>query len=346
MNTRDRSEGIFTARDFRLADGTVMPEVAIAYETYGRLAPDGRNAVLLTHGYTSSHRMVDLDAVEGAEGSWSDFAGPGKAIDTNRLFVVASNMLGSSYGSTGPASVNPATGRPYGPDFPDVGLADIVAAQKALLDHLGVRHLVAVAGHSYGGFQAFQWGVSYPDFMSGLVPVISSPKGAGDRAGLDALVARLSSDPNWNGGHYYAHGGILGTMTALRVDTLKLYGIDAQLAAAFPDEAAREREIRRRARAWAEIYDAHSLIVLLRAAIRHDAMPELHRIKARVLYVLSRTDRIFPPSIAAGVMAALARGGVRADYVEIDTERGHAYAGPDAPKWAPRLAAFMDSLTG
>ena len=346
MHIRDRSEGIFVARDFRLANGTVMPKVEIAYETYGRLAADGRNGVLLTHGYTSSHRMVDLDAVAGAEGSWSDFAGPGKAIDTDRLFVVASNMLGSSYGSTGPASTNPATGRPYGPDFPDIGLVDIVAAQKALLDHLGVRHLVAVAGHSYGGFQAFQWGVSYPDFMHGLVPVISSPKGAGDQGQLDALVARLSADANWNGGHYYDRGGIVGTLTALRVDTLRNYGIEAQLAASFPDKAAREAEIVRRARAWAEIYDGHSLIVLLRASIRHDITPQLGRIKARVLYVLSRTDRIFPPSIAPGVMAALAKAGVAAEYVEIDTERGHAYAGSDAPKWAPRLKAFMDGLPG
>src|SRR5712692_10151483 len=159
---------IFTTKDFKLVSGTVMPEVTIAYETYGTLAPDGRNAVLLTHGYTSSQHMAGRTGANGAEGSWDGLVGPGKALDTDRLFVVSSNMLGSSYGSTNPAFTNPATGKPYGPDFPDIILIDIVNAQKALLDHLGVKHLVAVAGPSFGGYQTYQWAVAYPDFMDGL----------------------------------------------------------------------------------------------------------------------------------------------------------------------------------
>src|SRR5882724_1135507 len=144
---------IFAAKSFHLESGTVMPEVTIAYETYGTLAPDGRNAVLLTHGYTSSQHMAGRSGANGAEGSWDGLVGPGKAIDSDRLFVVSSNMLGSSYGSTNPAFINPTTGKPYGPDFPDITLVDIVRAQKALLDHLGVKHLVAVAGPSFGGYQ-------------------------------------------------------------------------------------------------------------------------------------------------------------------------------------------------
>ena len=128
----------FTTKDFKLASGTVMPEVTIAYETYGALAPDGRNAVLLTHGYTSSQHMAGRAGANGAEGSWDGLVGPGKAIDTDRLFVVSSNMLGSSYGSTNPAFRNPATGKPYGPDFPDITLVDIVNAQRALLEGIGV----------------------------------------------------------------------------------------------------------------------------------------------------------------------------------------------------------------
>ena len=124
---------IFTTKDFKLLSGTVMPEVTIAYETYGTPAPDGRNGVLLTHGYTSSQHMAGrYGEKDGAEGSWDGLVGPGKAIDTDRLFVVSSNMLGSSYGSTNPAFTNPATGKPYGPDFPDITLVDIVNAQKAL----------------------------------------------------------------------------------------------------------------------------------------------------------------------------------------------------------------------
>jgi homoserine O-acetyltransferase/O-succinyltransferase len=333
----------FRMRDFRLENGSVLPELELAYVTHGALAPDGRNAVLLTHGYTSSHHMVAADGGT-AEGYWGGLVGPGKAIDTDRLFVVASNMLGSSYGSTGPASIDPRTGRPYGPDFPDISLVDIVAAQRAMLDSLGVKHLVAVAGPSYGGFQAFQWAVTFPDFVDGIVPAISSPRSPGGKASLDELVAYLARDANWNGGRYYDRGGVLETMTQLRVDTLKLYGIEERLAQSFPDRAAREAEIARQARGWAREFDANSLIVLRRANIRFDVEAQFDRIKARVLYVLARTDRIFPPSLAPRVMPKLAAAGVSAEYVEIDTDLGHSSGGPDAVKWEPSLRRFMATL--
>ena len=141
----------WTTRDFRLQSGDVLPELTLAYEGYGQLAPGGRNAVLVTHGFTSSqHAAGKYDPSDEAAGWWDGLIGPGKAIDTNRYFVVASNMLGSSYGSTAPASLNPKTGRRYGPDFPAITLRDIVTAQKAMLDGLGVTHLVAVAARRSG----------------------------------------------------------------------------------------------------------------------------------------------------------------------------------------------------
>jgi homoserine O-acetyltransferase len=272
--------------------------------------------------------------------------GPGAPIDTDRCFVVASNMLGSSYGSTGPASIDPRTGRPYGPSFPDISLADIVAAQRAMLDALGVRHLVAVVGASYGGFQAFQWAVSHPDFVSGIAAACTSPRSPRPASSLDELVAFLSQDPNWNGGDYYGRGGILPTLTRLRVDTLKLYGIDRQLAASFPDPAAREAEIRRQAESWARVFDANSLIVLRRASNRFDATGQLARIRARILYVLSRTDRIFPPRFAAEFMPMFRAAGLDAEYIELDTENGHSCGPEEAPQWAPRLGAFIRELGG
>ena len=328
---------------FRLEDGEVLPELELAYVTHGRLAPDGRNAVLLTHGYTSSHFIVDGEAGPRT-GEWGVLVGPGAPIDTDRLFVVASNMLGSSYGSTGPASLDPRTDRPWGPRFPDISLADMVAAQRAMLDSLGVRHLVAVAGASYGGFQAFQWAVSYPDFVSGVVAAVTSPKSPRPASSLDELIATLAQDPNWNGGDYYDRGGILPTLTRLRVDTLKLYGIDQQLAGAFPDKAAREAEILRQADEWARVFDANSLIVLRRASNRFDVTGKLDRIRARILYVLSRTDRIFPPRFAAEFMPMFQRARIDAEYIELDTELGHSCGEDEAPQWAPRLAAFMRRL--
>ena len=335
---------VFKMKEFRLEGGTALPDVAIAYETYGTLAPDGRNAVLLTHGYTSSQHMAGRSGANGAEGSWDGLVGPGKAIDTDRLFVVSSNMLGSSYGSTNPAQVNPKTGKPYGPNFPTITLVDIVNAQKALLDSLGVKHLVAVAGPSFGGYQTFQWGVTYPNFMDGLVAVVSAPKGSGGDASVKALIDVLAKDPNWNGGNYYDNGGITKVLTDMRVATLKRYGIDEQLAAQFPDKAAREAEIVKRAETWSKVFDGNSLVVLRRASVAFDAEKDMPRIKAKVLYVLSRTDKLFPPSIAPGVMERLKAAGVSADYFEIDSDFGHSASGLDAAKWAPRLKAFMATL--
>jgi homoserine O-acetyltransferase len=334
----------FTTKNFKLESGAVLPELTIAYETYGTMAPDGRNVVLLTHGYTSSQHMAGRYGENGAEGSWDGLVGPGKAIDTDRFYVVSSNMLGSSYGSTSPTSINPATGKPYGPDFPYITLVDIVAAQKALLDSLGVKHLIAVAGPSFGGYQTFQWGVTYPDFMDGLVAVVSAPKGSGGEAAVKSLVDVLAKDPNWNGGRYYENGGITKVLTEMRVTTLKRYGIDEQLADKFPDKTAREAEIVRRAETWSKVFDGNSLVVLRKASVRFDAEKDMAKIKAKMLYVLSRTDKVFPPSIAPGVMAKLKAAGVGADYFEIDSDFGHSASGLDAAKWAPRLKAFMATL--
>jgi homoserine O-acetyltransferase len=334
-----------TIRNFPLHNGQVMPEARIAYETYGRLAPDGRNAVLLTHGYTGSHHFAGRNPANNNQpGSWDGLIGPGKAIDTDRLFVVASNMLGSSYGSINGASLNPATGRPYGPDFPAITVRDIVAAQKALLDHLGVSHLVAVAGPSYGGYQAFQWAVQYPDMMDGIVAVVTAPRAQNAERRLAELLARLASDPEWNGGWYYDRGGAKRVLTEMRIETLKGYGIEEQLAPRYPDKAAREAAIRAQAEEWARNWDANSLVILRRATIGFDTVKDFGKIRAKVLYVLCRTDKLFPPALADEVMPALAAAGVAARYFEIDSELGHLASGPEHAKWSPVLREFLAPL--
>jgi homoserine O-acetyltransferase/O-succinyltransferase len=328
----ETQHGSFTFTDFRLRNGEVLPEVTIAYCTRGRLAPDGRNAVLVTHGYTSGHRMIESGA-GSSEGSWSTLVGPGAPIDTERCFVVCSNMLGSSYGSTNAASRDPRTGRPYGSRFPHITVADIVTAQRRLLQHLGVKHLSAVVGPSYGGFQAFQWAVTFPDDMNGIVPVVSSPR-AQSRDRVATLLARFERDPNWHGGDYYDTPGMRETMQALRVETLKRYGMNASDAA-----------IERLASIWAKEFDANSLLILGRAMESYDVTAELGRIRVPVLYVLSRTDELFPPSLAPGMLASLREAGVEASYFEIDSELGHLASGADAVKWAPALREFMARLS-
>jgi homoserine O-acetyltransferase len=281
--------------------------------------------------------------VASSEGAWSTLIGPGAPIDTDRYFVLCCNMLGSSFGSTNAASIDPRTGRPYGSAFPRITVADIVIGQKRLLDALGVRHLRAVVGPSYGGFQAFQWAVTFPRFMDGVVPVVTSPKSPdGDR--IEGLLKWFRDDPNWNGGDYYDTGGVQATLTALRVDTLKRYGLAESLAMRFPDPAGREREIHRVAAGWAAVFDANSLFILGRAMEDYDITRTYDRIKVPVLYVLSRTDALFPPDLAPWVMAALHAAGVDATYVEIDSGHGHLASGADAGKWAPALEDFIRKL--
>ena len=338
----DRS---FLISDFRLQNGTVMPQAKIAYETYGRLAADGKNAVLITHGYTSSHHAAGRNPANGNQpGWWDGLIGPAKAIDTDKLFVVSSNMLGSSFGSTNGASINPDTGRPYGPDFPAITVRDIVAAEKALLDALGVAHVVAIAGPSYGGYQAFQWAVAYPDFMDAIVPVVTAPKAQNVEKSLAELQARLATDPEWNRGRYYDRGGAKTVLTELRVEMLKRNGIEAALAERYPDRDSRETAIREQAVDWARRWDANSLVILRRGTIGYDTAKDFPKIKAKVLYVLCRTDRLFPPAIAPRVMSDLATAGVEVRYFEIDSDLGHSASGPEHAKWSPVLREFLVPL--
>jgi len=336
----------FSIRDFRLANGTVMPKATLAYESYGTLASDGRNAVLITHGFTSGHHAAGRNPANGGQpGTWDGLIGSGKAIDTDKLFVVASNMLGSSFGSTNAASIDPRTGRPYGADFPAIVLADIVDAQKRLLDWLGVKHLVAVAGPSYGGYQAFHWAVAYPDFMDAIVPANTAPWASiNTDKQYEEMRARLATDPDWNGGNYYGSGECTAVLADIRIETLKRYGIDASYGPRYPDPLEREAAIRTTAANWAKNWDANSLLILRRALLGFDARPEFAKIKAKVLYVLCRTDALFPPKIAPGIMQALEEAGVEARYFELDSELGHSSSGPEHKKWSPVLREFLAPL--
>ncbi len=333
--------------DFRLQSGTVMGDVTIAYRTLGVLAPKRDNAVLVTHGYTSGPQMIEPGGSTG-EGSWNELVGPGKAVDTNRYFAICPNMLGSSYGSTNAASFDPATGRRYGQRFPDITVSDIVATQRRLLDQLGIDSLVAIVGPSYGGYQAFQWAIDYPGAMKGIAAIVTAPMVPRERAKARVahLLATLSKHPNWNGGDYYDAGGVLETMIEIRIATLKTYGIEARLKETMSDPEDIEAAIREEATRWAKGFDANSLLILAKALRNFDVTAQFGMIRSKVLYVLSRTDKLFPPELAPGVMRDLNAAGVDADYFLLDSEYGHSASGRDAHKWAPRLRQFMQSLEG
>ncbi|MDE2369909.1 MAG: alpha/beta fold hydrolase [Burkholderiales bacterium] len=328
-----------TVRDFRLRSGVCLPEATTAYRAGGRLNADGSNAVLILHGYTTGPDMLEAGS-NVAEGSWSGIVGPGQAIDTEHHFVVCPNMLGSCYGSTGPASIDPATGRAYAIDFPDITVEDMVALQRALLESLGVRRLALVAGPSYGGFQALQWAVSHADLVERVVAAVSAPYCPPGSVASAPLLERLAAEPAWNGGHP-APGAMLDWLTRLRADTLRRYGVDAELAPRFPDPQAREAELTRLAGQWAQGFDAVSLVTLARAAERFDLRSRLNEIRAPLLMVLSRTDAVFSPALAREFAPLLDAAGVPWSYLELDSEKGHVASGADAHLWAPALREFM-----
>ena len=309
-------------------------------KTYGTLSPTEDNAVLVVHGYTSSHHAAGRNAkgkqgrgvTEGAPGWFDALIGPGKAVDTNRHYVISVNALGSAHGSSGPNTIDPRTNKPYGPTFPAISLRDMVASQKLLVDSLGVKSLVAVIGPSMGGFQSFQWAASYPGFMKGIAASVTAPRAPSRLGGLEALQKRLASDPNWNGGWYYENGGVPGILEQIRYETLLNYG-------------QKEAEAKTAARSWAQIYDAHSLVTLRRAIDGFDITHQYDRLKqAKVLYVNSKTDKLFDIALCPAYVSDMRKAGVDVTYVELPSDKGHMASHADAAMWAPILAAFMKSL--
>jgi homoserine O-acetyltransferase len=344
---------IFTAREFRLESGQSLPVLELAYETYGTRSLTAENAVLVVHGYTSSHHAAGRNAkgkqgrgvTEGAPGWFDALIGPGKAVDTDRYFVISVNALGSAHGSSGPNTIDPRTNKLYGPTFPDISMRDIVASQKLLVDSLGVKSLVAVIGPSMGGFQSFQWAASYPGFMKAVVPSVTAPRSPGGLDRLDALQKRLASDPNWNGGWYYENGGIAKTLEEIRFETLMTYGQNEILAETMPDPKARETAIRANARAWAQIYDGHSMVVLRKAIGTFDITGEYAKLKnTKVLYVQSPTDKLFDIALSPAYVSDMRKSGIDVTYVELPSNKGHMASHADAALWAPILGAFMKSL--
>jgi homoserine O-acetyltransferase len=327
--------------DFALKSGVVLPEAVTGYRTLGTLNAEGTNAVLVLHGYTTGPQMLDAGA-SVAEGSWSELVGPGKPVDSARLFVVAPNMLGSCYGSTGPGSIDPATGRAYGICFPRITLEDIVALHKRLLDALGVKRLAAAIGPSFGGYQAWQWAVQYPDFVERIAPAVSAPFNPAGAGNAEAVRAQLAALPGWHDGDYVREEMLPG-LIAMRVATLTRYGVDAELAPRIPDAEARRAEIQRMAEDWARGFEPGSLLTLMQAAEGFDIRPRFADVRARVLIANSRTDTVFPPGIADEIAPALDAAGLRWQAHPLDSDKGHFASGADAHLWADALRRFMAS---
>jgi homoserine O-acetyltransferase len=183
--------------DFLLQSGVKLPELKVAYETYGKLNEKKNNAVLICHALSGDAHAAGYHPGESKPGWWNDMIGPGRAFDTDKYYVVCSNIIGGCKGSSGPNSINPKTGRPYGLSFPIVSITDMVNAQKKLVDHLGVKKLLSVCGGSMGGMQALQWALSYPDFLISCIPIATTAKHSAQQMKVIIIPRRPILRPDW-----------------------------------------------------------------------------------------------------------------------------------------------------
>jgi len=339
----DATVGKFSATDFPLQSGETLAELDIAYETYGDPANAPANTILLLHGYTSNPHAGGGGPRN--PGWWEGLIGSGCAIDTDQYFVISPNMLGSSYGTTGPGSKDPATEHPYGPSFPDISTRDMIDAHRLLLNHFGVRKMAAIVGYSYGGYLAFQWAVTYPERMRCLVPVATGFMGRGDESSVRDLERHFEAAPGWNGGDFYDNDeGIEEALIDFRANVLLSYGVDQELRDKGLSEEKVTAGVQKQAKAWAKTFDPNSLIALRRCAVRFNAKPEVVNIEAPLLYILATTDKLFGPELGETTVEHIRSiAGSKAEYFELDSPYGHRAPSVDWEKWGHALRSFLDA---
>ncbi len=282
-----------------------------------------------------------------AEGSWGPLIGPGKAIDTNHYFVIAPNALGSSHSSPGPGQINPETGKRWGPQFPALTFEDQANAQHHLLQTLGVSRPHAVIGLSMGGFGAFQWAVQHPAMTRKVIAVLSAPWGSLNQAAShQSVTVALQTSPGWHDGWYDDHlPQMQKTLEQIRLKTLERYGVPAWLATEFRDGDTVQARLTGMATHWAKRFDANAMLVLREAINRFDVREQLGHAQAELMYVLCRTDGLFPTTIAN---ETLQRWGAQTEaqysnkYVEIDSAYGHFASSLDWHQWFDELKGFLN----
>jgi len=328
--------------------GVRLGPITVAYETYGTLDEHRSNAVLICHALSGTAHVAGYHGEAGQNPGWWEAAvGPGKAFDTDKYFVICSNVLGGCAGTTGPTSIDPATGQPFGLHFPVVTVGDMVQAQRALLDHLGIHSLLGVAGGSLGGMQALEWALRYPERVRGALVIASTARLSAQAIAFNAVGRNsILSDPNWRGGHYYEDGAVpaqglavarmIGHITYLSDEAMhskfgrRLKGNG--LAYDFTSEFQVESYLDHQGNKFVDRFDANSYLYMTKAMDYFD-VPEaygegdlvraLERIRARMLVMSFSSDWLFPPYQSRELTDALLRAGKDVTSVDIETPCGH-----------------------
>ncbi len=376
-------------RPVSLDCGRELYPVRVAYETYGTLSPQRDNVILVCHALSGDAHAAGVARTPPAEstrdgfaaadrdgtsgkglGWWDGMIGPGKAFDTDRFYVVSTNLLGGCRGTTGPSSVNPETGRPYGADFPVITVADMVRTERAFLDQLGIERLAAVAGGSLGGMQALEWAVLYPDQVDAIIPIASThalqPQGVAWNAIARESIMR---DPAWQGGHYYGTGRapeagmgvarMVGHVTYLSAVALAgKFGRRLQQPAADGDirytltepEFAVESYLRHQAGTFVKRFDANTYLYTSRALTYFDLARQhggsltraLAGVSARTLLIAFSSDWLYPPSDSQEIAEALRSAGLKAECHVIDAPYGHDCFLLEEARQTPLIRRFLD----
>jgi homoserine O-acetyltransferase len=354
-------------RGLRLDSGGVIEELEIAYNTYGRLNADKTNAVLVCHALSGDQHAASRHPLTGKPGWWDIMIGPGRPLDTDRYFVISSNVLGGCGGTTGPSSIDPATGEMYALKFPMVTLADMVRAQTMLIDALGIDKLFAVIGGSMGGMQVLQWAADYPERMFSAVCIAAAARHSAQNIAFHEVGRQaIMADPDWRGGDYARQGvrpekGLAVARMAAHITYLseaalqRKFGRGLQrdgLSWGFDADFQVESYLRHQGAAFVDRFDANSYLYITRALDYFDlaashggSLAETFRRARDVRFcVFSLTsDWLYPTPESRQIVRALNAAGARASFVEIETDKGHDAFFLDEPVLHAALAGFLTS---
>ena len=326
-----------------LESGEILGPITLAYETYGELNSSKSNAILVLHALSGDAHASGLGEPNTKKGWWEQIIGPGKAIDTKKYFVVCSNVLGGCRGSTGPSSINPKTGKPYGSDFPLITIGDMVNAQRRLIDSLGIEKLFSVIGGSMGGMQVLQWMVSYPERICSAIPIATTLKHSPQQIALDEVGRQaIFADPNWNGGDYYgrappskglAVARMVGHITFMSdISMNEKFGRRTRLGSKdtkFEPLFEVEKYLEYRGDDFVKRFDANSYLFITKAMDYFDVLDSKNieevfkDVRAKILVIAFKSDWLYPAYQSKEIVKACKLAGVNTTYCEINSSYGH-----------------------
>ena len=345
--------------------GVTLAPVDVAYETYGRLNAARSNAILVLHAFSGDAHAAGISHEGGKPGWWDNMIGPGKGFDTNKYFVICSNVLGGCRGTTGPSSINPATGCPYAMSFPVITVADMVRLQKMLIDSMGIPRLLAVSGGSMGGMQALEWAVSYPEQVLAAIPIAATVRHSAQQIAFNEVGRQaIMADPDWNGGNYYgkqpparglAVARMVGHITYMSDDSMRekfgrrLRDKDT-VGFGFDVDFEVESYLRYRGSQFVNRFDANSYLYITKAMDYFDLTSghgsiaaALEPAEARFLVISFSSDWLYPSYQSQEVVRALRSRNRDVAYVELEANYGHDSFLVDVAEQSTMVSGFLAS---